>query len=358
MEDKLQVIEHFDPNGVGVQGSLFGLPFSSAHAEVIVIPVPWEVTVSYHKGTSAGPKAILEASTQVDLYLEGIPEAWKAGIFMLPIPDHLTAENERFRRMVEQYIDGLTQGTSVVNGFETEIIPRVIDEACEQLNIYVRSLAHQYLEQGKLPCVLGGDHSTSLGLIRALAERHRNFGVLQIDAHADLRKSYENFKYSHASAMYNVLRLPAVSKLVQVGLRDCCEEEIKRIHNSQGKIIGFFDQALRRELYEGRLWSEICDTIIDQLPKYVYISFDIDGLDPRYCPSTGTPVPGGLDYSEALYLIRALVNSGRVIIGFDLVEVASSPEHSDWDANVGARLLYQLSSLMAVSQGRLRFGHL
>lgn len=200
--------------------------------------------------------------------------------------------------------------------------------------------------------LLGGDHSTPLGFIRALSEQYNRFGILQIDAHADLRKAYEGFTYSHASIMHNALKLPAVGRLVQVGIRDYCDEELEVMKRGMGRIVTHYDQDLKEQLYEGKSWAAICEKIIADLPKEVYISFDIDGLNPKLCPNTGTPVAGGLEFEQAIYLVKKLVKSGRKIIGFDLNEIA--PGSDDWDANVGARLLFQLCNWMAVSQGRLR----
>lgn len=153
--------------------------------------------------------------------------------------------------------------------------------------------------------------------------------------------------------MYNALKLPAIKQLVQVGIRDLCEAEHELIQRGGGRIHTFFDDELKRSLDAGKSWSFLCEAIVKDLPKKVYLSFDIDGLDPRFCPNTGTPVPGGLDFFKLTELIRAVSKSGRTIIGFDLNEVAPGPDN-DWDANVGARLLWQLSCWTAVSQGLLK----
>jgi agmatinase len=211
------------------------------------------------------------------------------------------------------------------------------------------------MKQGKLVGLVGGDHSIPLGFLRALCEKYDRFGILQIDAHADLRKAYEGFAYSHASIMYNALKVPAVNRLVQVGIRDICEEEEKVMQRAMGRVVTFYDDDIKSQQYEGKTWTSICDEIINTLPDLVYISFDIDGLDPKLCPSTGTPVAGGLEFDQAKYLITKLVHSGRKIIGFDLCEVAPGP--TEWDANVGARMLYHLCNRMAVSQGRVPHGH-
>lgn len=348
---KDELIALFDPNGPGSPGQLFGLPFTEETAECIILPVPWEVTVSYGAGTADGPEAILEASVQVDLYVREYPEAWKLGVYMLPVDENLKKENAKYRDLAASYIRWLETAGDDEERPGMQIIPHAINDIAEKLHIWVKSQAARYLDQGKMVGLLGGDHSTPLGLLRALAERHENFGILQLDAHADLREAYEDFAYSHASIMYNALKIPQISRLVQVGIRDYCEEEVQVINASDERVMVYFDEDIQNHLLEGHSWKSVCDSVIKSLPELVYISFDIDGLDPRFCPNTGTPVPGGMDYQQVAYLLRALVKSGRKIIGFDLVEV--SPGENEWDANVGARLLYMLINHTAASQGRL-----
>jgi len=343
---KQQLIETFNPNGPGYPGHLFGLPFTPETSELVIIPVPWEVTVSYHSGTADGPQSVLNASSQVDLALKDIPDAWKLGVSMLPFPHSMREESIKLRewaaRHINQNIDAVKPGDPSL---------KKINEACENLNIYVKSMTQRWMKDGKMVALLGGDHSTPLGLLRLLNERYERFGVLQIDAHMDLRKAYQGFTYSHASIMYNTLKLPGVSRLVQVGIRDYCDEELDVVKRALGRVVTWFDEDLKAQMFEGKHWSNICDRIINDLPEHVYISFDIDGLDPELCPNTGTPVPGGLDFHQSIYLIKKVATSGRKIISFDLNEV--SPGSSDWDANVGARLLYHLCCWMAVSQGKL-----
>ncbi|WP_333819567.1 agmatinase family protein [Ohtaekwangia sp.] len=349
MTTKKDLIQNFDPNGPGIRGNLFGLPYSPDTSELVVIPVPWEVTVSYHTGTAAGPAAVLHASSQVDVYIKDIPDAWTLGIAMTAIPDDLMEESKRLRELSAHHIQRMEKGEPVQPG---DPLVAKINEASESLNIYVKAATQRYLREGRMIGLLGGDHSTPLGFLRALGEKYEHFGILQIDAHADLRKAYEGFTYSHASIMYNALKIPAVNRLVQVGIRDLCEEEHQAIQHSQERVVTFFDDDLKARQYAGETWAEQCDLIVRELPQHVYISFDIDGLDPKLCPSTGTPVAGGLEFHQAVYLIRKIALSGKIIIGFDLSEVA--PGSNDWDANVGARLLYQLCNYMAVSQGKLR----
>lgn len=342
--------ETFNPNGSGIEGNLFGLPFTPQTAELVIIPVPWEVTVSYHGGASLGPAAILNASLQVDLFLKDIPDAWKLGISMLPVPKSMEQESSRLRELSTQYLIRLEKDGTIQPG---EPLLQKINESCENLNIYVKSTVTKLIREGKMVALLGGDHSIPLGYLRALPNFYARFGVLQIDAHADLRKSYQGFTYSHASIMYNALKIPAINRLVQVGIRDLCEEESEIIDRARGRIVTFYDEDIKSAVYAGKTWDTICDKIVEVLPENVYISFDIDGLDPKLCPNTGTPVAGGLEFYQVIHLLKRIVVAGKRIIGFDLNEVAPAMDN-DWDANVGARLLYQLANWMAVSRGRLR----
>lgn len=346
-----ELLSGFDPNGPGKPGRLFGLPFSPEDAELILIPLPWEATVSYRAGTARGPAAIIEASVQVDLEDPEFESAWKMGLAMLDIPQDIYQESLKFRELAESYIRWLESDELITDSMK--VIPRAVDEMIEKIHIYTRATALPYLEAGQIVGVVGGDHSTPLGLMQALAQIHPEFGVLQIDAHADLRNGYEDFQFSHASIMYNALKIPNIRKLVQVGVRDICEEELELINDSNGRVSSFYDDLLARARFEGRNWNQQCHEIVASLPENVYVSMDIDGLMPSLCPNTGTPVPGGIDLAQLRHLLRTLVQSGRKIIGFDICEVA--PGKDEWDANVGARVLYMLSNFTGVSQEKLTF---
>jgi agmatinase len=216
-----------------------------------------------------------------------------------------------------------------------------INAAHEALRENLKERCLALLKQGKIPAVLGGEHSTPLGLMEALNETYEDFGILQIDAHADLRDAYEGFTQSHASIMFNVLKhAQNMTKLVQVGIRDVSEREVFLSRDSS-RVQTYYDWNIKNEQYTGRTWSDQVSELIQDLPMNVYVSFDIDGLKPELCPHTGTPVAGGFELQEVSYLLFKLVESGRKIIGFDLNEVAPGPE-GDWDANVGARALWQL----------------
>ncbi|GJM63522.1 agmatinase family protein [Persicobacter diffluens] len=354
IKDKKQLqIAGFNPNGVGVQGTLFGMPFDQETADLVVIPMEWDVTVSYGAGTRKGPSAILQASPQLDFYQEDIPDAWKMGVTLGEFPSSFRLEGEQLRPEVEAYIEAMESGE--VSAGSAAFIPLLdkVQNAGERVNDWLKQQSLNLMAQDKLVGVLGGDHSTPLGLIQALAELRGNFGILQIDAHADLRDAYEAFEFSHASIMFNALKVEQVEKLVQVGIRDYCEDEAVLAEHSDGRVQMFTDRNLKEAAFKGITWHEKAIEIVQALPDQVYISFDIDGLDPKYCPNTGTPVPGGMEFDQAMYLIELVVKAGKTIIGFDLCEVGESDD--EWDANVGARVLYRLSNLMGVSQNRLKF---
>jgi len=252
------------------------------------------------------------------------------------------------RKEAELYINYISQGDRVEdNKFMCKTL-KEINAGSNFLNDWVYEQTKDLLGQGKLVALLGGDHSTPLGFFKAIAEKHGDFGILQIDAHCDLRAAYEGFKYSHASIMYNALEeIPQLKKLVQVGIRDYCEEEFDYVSNSNFRVITYFDKNIKERQFEGQTWRQIADEIVSQLPEKVFISFDIDGLDPKLCPHTGTPVQGGFETEQIFYLFKKVLQSGRRLVGFDLNEVGVSPDERD--ENVGARCLFKLCNLLITS---------
>lgn len=345
MNTKAEKIKNFDANGIGIDnGNFIGLPFEYAESDIVIIPVPWDVTVSYNDGTSSAPFEIQAASLQVDLHDHDVKDAWQKGLYMFPIDDSAFEQNKKLRKKAKKVIRFLEKGESIEGHKKIEHILDEINTKCERLHDDVYKVSKKIIEDNKLPVVLGGDHSTPYGLIKAISEKYNNFGILQIDAHCDLRKAYEGFTYSHASIMYNVIQFKNVKKLVQVGIRDYCEDELHEIKKSNGRITTFFDADLKTAAYEGKTWKIQCEEIVKQLPQKVYLSFDIDGLDSKLCPGTGTPVAGGLEYHQAVMLIKEVWKSGRTIIGLDLNEVCSKIG-GEWNANVGARMLYKLCNV-------------
>lgn len=336
----------FDPSGPAVHDGVYGLPHTPEEAALVLIPVPWEPTTSYLRGTAKGPAAMREASKQVELFdralvdtpLRGRP--YERGLAMLPEDPEITAWNAEATQAADLVIDAATRGLEAPR----EALARV-NERSAALDARVHAIASAWLAKGKRVGTLGGDHSSPFGAIRAHVERFPELGVLHVDAHADLRVAYEGFEGSHASILHNVMARLPVRRLVQVGLRDVCEEEVEAIARSDGRIRAFFDADVRARLFDGEPWAKVADEIVGALPGDVYVTFDIDGLEPALCPHTGTPVPGGLTWREATDLLDRIRRSGRRVVGFDVTEVAPGPDGDEWDANVGARLVYRLAGL-------------
>lgn len=330
----------FDPSAVAVKnGRFFGLPYTPEEAEIVLLQAPWDVTTSYRDGTNKGPSALLEASYQLDFFSPYRARAWETRIASLPLNKKWAALNKKLRSTAKKHIALLESGKKPSKEAENRL--RRINQESAKFHAALEAEARKWIRKGRAVVTVGGDHSVSYGPVKALSEE-KGFSILHIDAHADLRYAYEGFPHSHASIMRLLTGLPGVRSVTQVGLRDVSPDEMQVIEGNKN-IHSFFDWDMKRARAEGVSWRDICDRIVESLDENVYVSFDIDGLDPRYCPSTGTPVPGGLELDEVFYLFERTVKSGRKIIGADLVEVAPSGETGDeWDANVGARVLFQL----------------
>ena len=330
----------FDPNAAALPDSgIFGLDDAAEDARVVLIPVPWDATTSYRPGTANGPAAILEASKQVDLFDIETGKPYEAGIAMLEASAEIREWNGSARVDAELIIDaaGRVDGDAML-----EAALARVNAVSAKVNAIVHETTKKWLDRGKIVGLVGGDHSTPFGAIQAYAEKFPGLGILHVDAHADLRRAYEGFEWSHASIMENVSRkIPGVKKIVAVGIRDFCEEEHDRMFASEGRIVTHFDVDLARARRNGNL-DELFTSMARELPEHVYVSFDIDGLDPTLCPNTGTPVPGGLSFHEASALVGAVAKAKKKIVGFDVNEVAPGKGGDEWDANVGARILYKL----------------
>ncbi len=321
----------FDPDGPGTDG-LFGLPCSERDARVVVIPVPFEATASYHKGTAGAPAAVAEASLQVDLHHHTIEEPWREGIAFLDDAGPIAALQAEAGALADAILEA---GGAEADDPGLQRVNAIGDE----VNRWVHGHAQRLLAEGRIPGVLGGDHSVPFGAIQAAAEKHPGLGILHIDAHADLREAYMGFTWSHASIFYNVRqRIPQLGHIVQVGIRDFGAREAERIQE-WSQVTTFTDHEIAWELASGEPWMRLAARIVRRLPKKVWVSIDIDGLDPSLCPNTGTPVPGGLSWNQVQLLLQLLTEE-HTIVGFDLCEVGAEP----FDASIGARLLYGLST--------------
>ena len=325
----------FDPAApAAADAGIYGLNLPPEDCLMHLIPVPFEVTTSGGGGTARAPAAIVSASHQLDLEDRDWGRPWEAGIIMLPPSREVAALNTRGLELRLQAVRPLQE----------------LNALCGRVQDLTARQVRASLDAGHCVGIVGGDHASPFPLIEALSRRHPGLGILHVDAHLDLRPAFEGFIWSHASIMYNVLtRLPGVASLVSVGIRDYAAEEVDFAAGCEKEVAIFFDQDLARERFAGRTFKDQVADIIARLPSMVYISFDIDGLQPHLCPHTGTPVPGGLTFNEAAFLTAEVVASGRHVVGFDLCEVAPGPRA--WDAGVAARILYKLSGATLASKG-------
>lgn len=333
----------FDPDAAAKPDSgIFGLDCDRKDARVILLPVPFDATTSYRRGTAVGPAAIFHASAQVDLYDRRMGRIYERGIHMLDVVDRIWKLSEEAGEQAASLIEAGGAGP------DDAPVVRKIDAACEELNAFVEAEVRKILREGKIPGVIGGEHSVPFGAIKACAEHHQQIGILHFDAHMDLREAFEGMTWSHASIMHNVLsRIPSVTRIVQVGIRDFGERELEFAARQGDRCQVHFDDDWAQRLLNAEPFADLCAQAIAALPDKVYVSFDIDALDPSLCPHTGTPVPGGLSFNQASLLIDALRTSGKTVVGFDLVEVAPSHDEDapELDGNVGARILYKLCGL-------------
>ncbi len=307
----------FDPDAAGQPGSgIFGLPFNRGQSRVILLPVPFDATTSYGNGTAGGPAAIYDASMQVDLYDRRFGRVYEKGIFMEPESQKIATLSAQARKLAEPLIEqgGAEEGDHAA--------VEKINAAGEEVNRFTFEQTRRTLSEGKIPGLVGGDHSTPFGAIRACAETAGQMGILHVDAHMDFRDAYEGFLWSHASIMHNVLRrVPQVSKIVQVGIRDFGEGEMDFGIEQGQRVHTFYDDQWAEEMAGGTALTDLARQAVSLLPEKVYVSLDIDALDPALCPHTGTPVPGGMPFNQAAILLDALQKSGKQVAGFDLVEV-------------------------------------
>ncbi|MGD9688456.1 MAG: agmatinase family protein [Phycisphaerales bacterium] len=341
----------FDPNAAAAPDSgIFGLPHTHDDAQVILVPVPFDATTSYQSGAALGPAAILRASKQVDLLDHHFGAVHEQGVYLAPEPETLVKLFSRARVLAEPII-----AKGGADQVDTSALAEIARVGADVNDLTYGAFA-ALLYNGKSPGLIGGDHSTPFGAIRACADLAEaldprgGLGVLQLDAHMDLRPAYEGFTWSHASIIYNILtQVPEVHKVVQIGIRDYSEGERDAAKGFGSRLLTCFDADWQRELLDGARFTALARRAIAALPRHVYVTFDIDALDPSLCPHTGTPVPGGLSFDQAAIILKLLAESGRVVLGFDLVEVAPGrcEDEPELDANVGARLLYKLCGLAA-----------
>lgn len=321
---------------------IFDLPTLGDDAELVLVPVPFDATASYQRGAADGPTTIRRESVQVDLYEPLLGGELRPVVTMLDEAPEVRSWCHEARRLVDR-------AREQPHAAARESWVAELDGLGTRVNRWAYEQCRTAFGRERAVALVGGDHSTAFGCIQAHLERYPTMGLLHVDAHADLRLAYEGFAWSHASILRNVLDKTPLTRLVQIGVRDYCQEERSVIEESQGRVTTFFDADLACERAAGTTWAAQVQRVIDALPHEVYISFDIDGLDPSLCPNTGTPVPGGLGFHEATYLIEAVVKANRRVVGFDLTEVAPGADHR-WDGNVGARVLMKLCAAVLATR--------
>jgi agmatinase len=261
------------------------------NAEVVIIPVPYDGTSTWVKGADKGPEAIIEASANMELYdIETDSEAYRKGIF--------TAQPIKPRSSPEDMVEA------------------------------VRQKVQEHLQKGKFTVVIGGEHSISVGAVKAHVGQYGDMTVLQLDAHSDLRDEYEGSKYSHACVM---ARIRELCPIVQVGIRSMDSSEKEALDSSRV----FF----ARDIVESTSWV---DEVVAKLSQKVYVTIDLDVFDPSVMPSTGTPEPGGLDWYGVLALLRAVCDR-RDVTGFDVAELCPDSRNKAPDF-LAAKLIYKLLS--------------
>ena len=324
----------------------FEIETSFESADLVLIPVPWSATVSYGGGTEKGPNLIRTASNYLDFFNSFLTCSYNHKIYFEENDPDIESLNKKTLAYVKQ-LDKQNYSECIEN----------INKASQSLLDWIYKKSKNIFQKDKIPALVGGDHSISEGLLSFLGDRYKgDYGILHLDAHADLRKAYQGFTHSHASVMYNVLNLKnAPRKLIQVAVRDLCEAEYKKIQKDK-RISCYFDKELYKRIFEGEKWSLICQEIISHLPDKVYVSLDVDALSWNYAPNTGTPVPGGLSFNQILYLLEEIKRQNKKLISFDVVETSPGKNEQDfaeWNGNVSARLIYYLSGLALCSYNKI-----
>lgn len=282
--------------GHGIAGRYAGLPNPYGEedfAAIVLLPVPFDMTTTYKKGSDKGPEALIEASRNIELYdIETSFEAYKLGIFT----DNPIREKDSLKMLTAVY---------------------------ERTKIWI--------QKGKFVATIGGEHSISFAPIRAHAEHYKSICVLQLDAHADLQPAYENNPWSHASVISRIKEIPQVNKVVSIGIRSMSIEETPYMDVENT----FFAHELDKE----EIWIE---KVLEKLEGPIYLTLDLDAFDPSIMPSTGTPEPGGLFWDPTMRLLKRLAIE-KQLIGFDLVELCPNP-HEHAPDYLAAKLFYKLLS--------------
>lgn len=282
--------------GHGVAGRYAGLPDKycrESSSEIVLLPVPFDLTTTYQKGSDKGPEALIEASRNMELYdIETNSEVFLKGIYTAP-----------------------------------PIVANTSKEMLEQTYQHTKT----YLTKGKFVVTIGGEHSISYAPIRAHAEHYKQLTILQFDAHADLQDTYEGNPWSHACVMARVKELPGVTKIISIGIRSLSKEETPALDKP--------NTFYAHDIYENETWMQ---QVLELIAGNIYITFDLDAFDSSLMPSTGTPEPGGLGWDQTMKLLK-LVAKKATIVGFDVVELCPNPSNPAPDY-LAAKLIYKLLS--------------
>lgn len=345
--DKAEKIKLVNPNAPRPHnGRFLGLPFEESDAETIVLCAPWAgAQADSHIHTAAAN--VLEASYHLHLYDPDVPDAWQNGLF-LRLPDaQLSERGKQFRERAAGLSLFAESGESPSEGRYVQTSFGEVDKEAAALQKELKQEAKLLLDNKKSVGLLGGDSSTQLGLLEALAERHPEFGILHLGARMGLNASWPGPACSPETFFHHALQFGSVVQLTLAGARHCSPREEKTA-NGRENIAVFYQHEIRRRLFRGHTYSQICGDIVRSLPDRVYISFDIDALLPHYRPHSAGAAPGGFEFEEAIYLLKRLIDAELEIIGFGLCGVAGQPH--EWDGQVGAQLLCRLGNLMGISR--------
>jgi agmatinase len=310
---------------------IFDIKSGYHKSRFIILPVPFDGTSSYRKSSQNAPLSILQGSSQVDLFDSDFGHIYRKSVYMERISEFVVRVNF--------YICKIATHLKTKHLFmDKYFILKKINNLMALNNDFVYNWTVNVLNDNKVPVIIGGEHSVIKGAIKACVKCIEDpISILHIDAHLDMRLSYQFLRNSHASVIKNITKIPGyIYNILQIGIRDFSFNEYRNVKLNSNMFI-FLDKDIRRY----KLLNAFCiltNNIINRLSEHVYITVDIDGLDSIYCPNTGTPVPGGLSFDQLISIIRKIQIHNKTVIGFDICETSCSFN----DSIVAIRLLYKM----------------